>query len=92
MLSETCFFVEDRAAFPKPFIPSLGLDPDQLLIFLTYHADLLAPEDWRDAKRRHEASELSQILPLPGEPVGGSASGLNMLVTGSSLLATALME
>ena len=63
MQSEAWFFVDDDDVFPEQFINFLGLEPEQLEVFLEHHADLLTPEFWRDLKRRHEAGEVLEILP-----------------------------
>jgi isocitrate dehydrogenase kinase/phosphatase len=63
MQSEAWFFVDEDDVFPEQFISFLGLDPQQLEVFLEHHADLLTPQFWREMKRRHEAGEVLEILP-----------------------------
>ncbi|MFU8821053.1 MAG: bifunctional isocitrate dehydrogenase kinase/phosphatase [Gammaproteobacteria bacterium] len=63
MQSEAWFFVGEDDVFPEQFISFLGLDPEQLEVFLENHGDLLTPGFWRDIKRRHEAGEVLEILP-----------------------------
>jgi isocitrate dehydrogenase kinase/phosphatase len=63
MQSEAWFFVDEDDVFPEQFINFLGLEPDQLEVFMEHHADLLTPEFWRDMKRRHEAGEVLDIVP-----------------------------
>jgi isocitrate dehydrogenase kinase/phosphatase len=63
MQSEAWFFVDEDDVFPEQFISFLGLDPDQLEVFLENHGALLTPGFWRDIKRRHEAGEVLEILP-----------------------------
>lgn len=65
MQSEAWFFVDEDDVFPEQFINFLGLEPEQLEVFLEHHGDLLTPEFWRDLKRRHEAGEVLEILPYP---------------------------
>jgi isocitrate dehydrogenase kinase/phosphatase len=63
MQSEAWFFVDEDDVFPEQFISFLGLEPQQLEVFLEHHAALLTPEFWREMKRRHEAGEVLEILP-----------------------------
>ena len=63
MQSEAWFFVDEKDVFPEQFISFLGLEPQQLEVFMDHHAELLTPEFWRDVKRRHEAGEVLEILP-----------------------------
>jgi isocitrate dehydrogenase kinase/phosphatase len=63
MQAEAWFFVDESDVFPEQFIRFLGLEPQQLEVFLEHHAELLTPEYWRDVKRRHEAGEVLEILP-----------------------------
>jgi isocitrate dehydrogenase kinase/phosphatase len=63
MQAEAWFFVDEDDVFPEQFIRFLGLEPQQLEVFLEHHAELLTPEYWRDVKRRHEAGEVLEILP-----------------------------
>jgi isocitrate dehydrogenase kinase/phosphatase len=63
MQSEAWFFVDEDDVFPEQFRSFLGLEPQQLDVFLEHHSALLTPEFWRDMKRRHEAGEVLEILP-----------------------------
>ena len=63
MQSEAWFFVDEDDVFPEQFISFLGLEPQQLEVFMEHHAELLTPGFWRDLKRRHEAGEVLEILP-----------------------------
>jgi isocitrate dehydrogenase kinase/phosphatase len=74
MQSEAWFFVDDDDVFPEQFISFLGLEPDQLEVFMEYHGDLLTPEFWREMKRRHEAGEVVEVLPYRPS-LSASASG-----------------
>ena len=74
MQSEAWFFVDDDDVFPEQFISFLGLEPDQLEVFMEYHGDLLTPAFWREMKRRHEAGEVVEVLPYRPS-LSASASG-----------------
>lgn len=74
MQSEAWFFVDEDDVFPEQFISFLGLEPQQLEVFLENHADLLTPEFWREMKRRHEVGEVLEILPYRPTLSGGSGS------------------
>ena len=63
MQSEAWFFVDEDDVFPEQFISFLGLEPQQLEVFLENHSELLTPEFWREMKRRHTAGEVLEILP-----------------------------
>ncbi|HRP86737.1 MAG TPA: bifunctional isocitrate dehydrogenase kinase/phosphatase [Gammaproteobacteria bacterium] len=74
MQSEAWFFVDEDDVFPEQFISFLGLEPQQLEVFLENHAELLTPEFWREMKRRHEAGEVLEILPYRPTLSGGGGS------------------
>ncbi len=63
MESDAWFYVGEDDVFPEQFISFLGLEPQQLEVFLEHHGDLLTPGFWRDLKRRHLAGEVLEILP-----------------------------
>jgi isocitrate dehydrogenase kinase/phosphatase len=73
MQAEAWFFVDEHDVFPEQFINFLGLEPDQLEIFMEHHGELLEPGYWRDIQRRHEAGEVLEILPY--RPSLATASG-----------------
>jgi len=65
MLDTPWYSVGENDVFPESFTSFFFSDPDDLRIFLKYHADLLEPAWWNRTKGNIEAGEQADIFPYP---------------------------
>lgn len=63
------FFVGKDDIFPQEFIKFLSLDPWLRDLFLEVHGDLLTVKYWRGMKAKHEAGDVSLVVPYYQPPM-----------------------
>lgn len=65
------YYVGEHDIFPQEFIKFLGIEEELRSVFLEVHGDLLTANYWRKIKARHQAGEVSVVVPYyrPALPV-----------------------
>ena len=74
MRAEPWFYVGSNDVFPEQFVNFLGLPAELRDVFLSYHADLLTADFWRDLKSKHTAERWVEVVPY-GDRVSVAADG-----------------
>ena len=66
------FYVGKNDIFPQEFLKFLSMDASLRKLFLDVHGDLLTAEYWRNIKAKHQAGEISLVVPYyrPSIPEG----------------------
>lgn len=57
------YYVGEHDIFPQEFIKFLGIDEELRSVFLEVHGDLMTADYWRRIKDRHQAGEVSVVVP-----------------------------
>jgi len=73
MRSDAWYYVGNNDIFPEEFIKFLSMAADLRSLFLKVHGDLLTADFWRDVSARHQAGQVSLVVPyakpaIPGDP------------------------
>lgn len=63
MRGEQWFYVGEDDVFPEQFLKFLAMDRELKALFLKVHGDLLTADFWREIQRKHEAREMTEVLP-----------------------------
>ena len=63
MRADTWYYVAENDIFPQEFIKFLSMDRELQSLFLEVHGDLLTADYWRGIKSRHQAGEVSVVIP-----------------------------
>lgn len=66
--SDTWYHVNKNDIFPEEFLKFLSMDEGLRSTFLSVHGDLLTAKYWRNIKQRHEAGEVSLVIPYYRAP------------------------
>lgn len=72
MRPDDWFYVGSEDVFPEEFIKFLAMDTSLRDLFIEVHGDLLTANYWRDIKAKHEAGDISLVVPYfrPPMPAG----------------------
>lgn len=63
MRSDAWYFVAENDIFPQEFIKFLSMDKELQSLFLEVHGDLLTANYWRNIKAKHQAGEVTVVVP-----------------------------
>ena len=63
MRSDAWYYVAENDIFPQEFMKFLSMDRELQSLFLEVHGDLLTASYWRNIKTRHQAGEVTVVVP-----------------------------
>ena len=63
MRSDIWYHVNPDDIFPEEFIKFLAMDRELRELFIEVHGDLLTAKFWREMKEKHQAGEVSLVVP-----------------------------